>query len=131
MRVTCIGNSGQQLPKKYLASGNTVQSVFHVELGHTYPVYGISLWDDGTLNYLLQGKNEDLPSWNPSELFRVSESSLPMEWYFNYYSNRTVPAIWGYKELVLDEEHHDALIERESDAIKIFLKRKKEIDEFM
>ncbi|TWK83999.1 hypothetical protein CHCC20333_4672 [Bacillus paralicheniformis] len=37
--------------------------------------------------------------------------------------------MWGYKELVMDESHFDGLMERENDALKVFLERKKEIDE--
>jgi len=40
-----------------------------------------------------------------------------------------ISAIWRYKELVLDESHYDELIEREDSVIRVFLKRKKEIEE--
>lgn len=135
MKVTCIGNNGRYLPEKYLASGNSIETIFQVSLGELYIVYGICLWDDDdTLHYLLMGKNENLPSWYPAELFQVTDKSLPFEWYFNFNSVREqslLTAIWGYEELVKDPKHHDALIERESDAIEVFLKRKSEIEEFM
>lgn len=134
MKVTCIGNTGRHLPNNYLVSGNSINTEFQVELGSTYIVYGICLWDDNTLHYLLLGEPEDPPSWYPAELFHVSDNLLPMEWYFSFHSvreNRVITAIWGYKELALDLQHYDELIEREKHAIKVFLARKKEIDEFM
>lgn len=73
-----------------------------------------------------------LPSWYPADLFTVIDNLLPLEWYFNYHGfieNWNLNAIWGYKEIALDEKHYEGLIEREDVAIRIFLKRKKEIEE--
>ena len=39
--------------------------------------------------------------------------------------------VWGFRELVEDENYLYDLIEREKYAIKIFLDRKKEIEEFL
>ena len=46
---------------------------------------------------------------------------LPLEWYYGFYGyDNLISSIWGYKELVLDENHHDYLIEREDEAIRVF-----------
>jgi hypothetical protein len=56
---------------------------------------------------------------------------FPLEWYYQFYGyDSNISSIWGYKELVLGEKHHDDLMEREDNAIRIFLKNKKEIDEY-
>lgn len=110
-------------------SGDSVETEYPLKLGETYIVYGQNI-SKGILKYLVIGTYENLPSWYPAELFEVSDSMLPLEWYYQYDANSVISAIWGYKELVLDESHHDDLLEREDKAIRIFLKRKKEIDEF-
>ncbi|MCK4261354.1 MAG: hypothetical protein KAX49_20455 [Halanaerobiales bacterium] len=133
MKVTCRANSGKNLSQEALALGDTIETQFNLEIGHEYFVYGISIWKN-LMHYLISGKNENLPSWYPAELFDVSDSLLPFEWYFNHYANEVdcpLLAIWGYKELALDLKHYEGLIERESDAIKIFLMRKKEFEEYL
>ena len=59
----------------------------------------------------------------------MCDSILPLKWYYQYDVNCVISAIWRYKELVLDESHYDELIEREDSVIRVFLKRKKEIEE--
>jgi hypothetical protein len=133
MRVNCVSNSGKNLSKKALSGGNTTETKFNLDVGQTYMVYGISLWEDNVLYYFLIGKDENLPSWYPSELFETSDSLLPFEWYYNhlgYNETSMVTDIWGYKELALEPNHLTELIEREKESIKVFLNRKKEIDEY-
>ncbi len=130
MKVACIANTGDKLLARTKELGNTDETKYPVKIGEIYTVYGQHLYK-GVLSYLLLGTYENLPSWYPVELFEVTNSLLPFEWYYKYFGNENnVGAIWGYKELVLLDSHHDDLIEREDEAIRVFLKRKKEIDEF-
>lgn len=132
MKVICRANKGNALSKKALSLGNSVASEFELEIGISYIVYGICIFED-VLHYLIIGKDENFPSWYPAELFHVSDNILPIEFYFNFFgydSEIGVSAIWGYKELVFDKQHYINLIERESEAITVFLKRKHEIEEF-
>lgn len=129
MKVKCIFNTGEGLSKQSIELGDSINTKYPIEVGNIYNVYGQNLYK-GTLGYLLIGTYENLPSWYPAELFEVSDSMLPLEWYYQYDANSVISAIWGYKELALNETHYDDLIEREDEAIRIFLKRKKEIDEY-
>jgi hypothetical protein len=102
-----------------------------LSLGNVYMIYGISLWQN-SLNYLIVPKEASLPNWYPVDLFEIMDESFYSESYFGYFGgsdDRGLNAIWGYKELVKDHQHYVDLIEREPDAIRVFLKRKKEIDE--
>jgi len=131
MKVRCIANSGKDLSKQALESGHLKTSEYQLIVGDVYTVYGISLWNN-VLNYLTMDRYGTLPFWHPAELFSVEESLLPLEWYYQYFGNGVdtcLSALWGYKELVADENHYDELLEREDTAIRIFLKRKREIDE--
>lgn len=129
MKVKCIANTGIDLSLGTKALGNSNETQFSIKIGEIYTVYGQHLFK-GVLGYLILGTYENLPSWYPVELFEVVDTILPLEWHFKFYGyDNNISSMWGYKELVLDENHHDALLEREDKAIRIFLKRKKEIDE--
>ena len=98
-----------------------------------YIVYGICKLQSGELTYLILGERENMPSWYPAELFKISDALQPLEWYcadHRHVKNTYIDYIWGYKELALDDTHALGLIERENKDIEIFLTRKAEIDEF-
>lgn len=69
------------------------------------------------------------PNWLPIGLFDFADTALPASWEFAVLdgtaasggeaSNRWV-ARWGYPELVRDDRHSDALIERDPGALAIF-----------
>ncbi|QHZ49693.1 phosphoribosylaminoimidazole synthetase [Paenibacillus larvae] len=130
MKVRCIANTGNKLSKKTQQLGNSDETKYSLKVDESYIVYGQHLYR-GVLSYLILGNDENLPSWYPAELFEVTDSLLPLEWYYQFYGyENSISAVWGYKELITIESHHDDLLEREDKAIRIFLKRKKEIDEF-
>lgn len=130
MKVRCIANTGDKLLRKSQVLGNSNETEYSVKIDEMYTVYGQHLYR-GVLSYLLLGTYENLPSWYPAELFKVADPLLPLEWYYQFYGDENdISAVWGYRELVAIDSHHDDLIEREDEAIRIFLKRKKEIDEF-
>lgn len=130
MKIKCIANTGNMLSHGAKLLGNSDETKYSTKIGEVYNVYGQHLYK-GILSYLIIGTYENLPSWYPVELFEVVDPMLPLEWYYKFYGyDSVISSIWGYRELVLDENHHDDLLEREDEAIRIFLKRKKEIDEY-
>jgi hypothetical protein len=130
MKIKCIANTGDMISQGAKSLGNSDKTKYSVKIGDIFNVYGQHLYK-GVLSYLIIGTYENLPSWYPVELFEVVDPLLPLEWYYKFYGyDRVISSIWGYKELVLDENQHDYLIEREDEAIRTFLKRKKEIDEY-
>lgn len=129
MKVLCIYQNARDISEKSMKVSGTSNTEFSVSIGNEYIVYGMMLWK-GVIKYLIVG-NHDKPSWYPAELFEVKNDSLPLEWYFDFCITDNLEAIWGYSELVHDPEHFDLLQERDSNAIKIFLKRKQEIEEML
>jgi hypothetical protein len=128
MKVKCIANKGKDLPKQILDVEHLVTSEFALEINKIYEVYGLMSWS-GIINYLTLDKYAILPFWFPADLFIVTDNTLPMEWYFEYFGiNHEINFLCGYKELIQDQKHFVNLIERESSAIEIFIKRKKEIE---
>ncbi|MGN7894206.1 hypothetical protein ACTJJY_19205 [Bacillus sp. 22475] len=126
MKVTCLYNTGNALSK-------ITEETFNLTIEKEYIVYGICKLQSGELTYLILGERENMPSWYPAELFKISDALQPLEWYcaeHKQVKDTTIDYIWGYKELALDDTHTLGLIERENKDMELFLKRKAEIDEF-
>ncbi|MEH7668062.1 hypothetical protein V7419_15095 [Bacillus sp. JJ689] len=126
MKVTCLYNTDNALSK-------ITEETFNLTIEKEYIVYGIYKLQSGELTYLILGERENMPSWYPAELFKISDALQPLEWYcaeHKQVKDTTIDYIWGYKELALDDSHALELIERENKDMELFLKRKAEIDEF-
>lgn len=130
MKVKCRANTGEGLMPLTISNiGDTAETQYPLKIGEIYTVYGQGVLRN-VLKYLIVGTYENLPSWYPAELFEVEDSQIYFEWYYKYDKEFVASVLWGYHELVNDKNHYVDLIERKDQAIRIFLKRKKEIDEF-
>ncbi len=131
MRVLCKANNGRSLSAKYFDRNYaSPSSDFDLDPGREYVVYGISLWK-GLLLYLIIGEGM-YPHWYPSELFSITRNEMPSGWHFTRRSEDEgyqVTAIWGYAELVNEEEHFDDLSNLEKSAVELFVERQRQIDE--
>jgi hypothetical protein len=62
----------------------------------------------------------------PLELFDISRSNIPPDWYFKSYPDGTIArqrgfrARWGYRQLIESDLHRDALEELDPEALDIF-----------
>ena len=131
MRVKCLCNTGIGFSEyTQMHMGCSINTKLPLEVGDIYVVYGQIIFK-GILQFLIKGKYEDYPSWYPAEIFEVIDNRLYFDWFFQYYRNEEVSALWGFKELIFDEQYLDKLMNREKEALKIFLERKKEIDEWI
>ncbi|WP_155359572.1 hypothetical protein [Acrocarpospora macrocephala] len=81
----------------------------------------MALWANG-LTVLIVDDN-DRPNWKPIELFDVVDGSIPDDWEFTTVGieGSSVRALWGYPTLIRDIGHHDALVDRDKTAWRIFL----------
>jgi len=69
------------------------------------------------------------PNWWPIGLFEFDHQTVPCDWEFGLLDgeaasggdslNKAV-AYWGYKEMVRNPTHHDDLIERKPEALRVF-----------
>ncbi|MGA7237067.1 MAG: hypothetical protein WBY44_15375 [Bryobacteraceae bacterium] len=121
VQTHCEKNSIAGLPPKYLDAGFTTRSVLHITVDKDYAVFGMAVWKD-TLRILISDDN-GLPNWYPIELFSVKDARLPDDWLFAFFGNDEsshLQALWGYRNLVIDEQHYDALVERDERALAIF-----------
>ena len=120
MRARCVGSTGEDLPADFLEkSGNTPHSRFNISVGSEYLVHAMALWDYGI--GLLVVDDNLRPNWKPIGLFEITDHSLPSNWKFRVVGDKgPVLALWGYRSLIENPEHHDGLIERKTSALEEF-----------
>ncbi len=132
MRVKFIHQQGdEKFLQELRIAGHNKNTKFPVIFNNEYIVYGISLWK-GVLEYLVVSDEINRPDWIPAFLFEIIDNKCPSNWLFSYRRDKHsigLEAIWGYKEMVSNTNHHDDLIERTTEALALFEKRRKEIDE--
>lgn len=125
----CICNTGAGLGEPMRGAFYGMNSVFRLEVGKSYQVLGFGLFE--TVMLALVCDETGKPNWLPVGLFRFERSALPDDWEFAILdgvaasggdaSNRWV-ARWGYRELVHNDRHSDALVERDPAALEIFFR---------
>ena len=139
MKVRCIYNTGKvlreydnkPLNKDELGQfGTTEYTEFGLIIGKEYLVMGMML-SEGTLDYLID--DSGYVSAYPYPLFEVTDNKLPSSWFFKSLKNtdENYPyreAIWGYYELVFDETHYEKLVDIDEEALRIYFRRKIELE---
>lgn len=141
MKVKCIKKvlTGQELIDA-TQRRDVNQLEFPVTVGKEYQVMGIVFYKDTKcLHYLVDDYN--LPDWCPDFLFDITNPALPGNWFTKNYNTRITHgdliSIIGFDELCTNDDYHDALMEREEWALKIYRYRKNEllklseVDEFI
>lgn len=132
MIVRCVAETAKDFSPILFSIGLTPFSEFNLEIGKSYTVYSVNVWR-GMVSYLLIGERRAEPSWYPSEAFEVVDNTLPSRWYFGTYKpeeKNGLQLIVGYDEMVNTiDSHYDELIECESQAVEVFNKRRREIDQ--
>lgn len=123
----CLHNTGSSLGEPIRGAFYSHTTVFQLEVGKRYAVMGLGIFETVLLALVCDESGD--PNWLPIGLFEFDDPSLPDSWEFALLdgtaasggeaSDRWV-ARWGYHELVRDESHSDALIERELGALEIF-----------
>jgi hypothetical protein len=129
MKVKFLKPDLNSLPR-ILNLGYSQRTEFHMRRDTIYTVYGISMWKY-VLHYLLLPDNISLPDWYPADLFEVVDGRIPPNWYFHHLMDNDPSEIkfeLGYREMAQSANHYVDLIERETDAVRVFLARKEEIE---
>jgi hypothetical protein len=136
MFLTCITNRSVDLASNQRPRGETDGTVYPLNIGSTYAVLGMGLWEH-ILTVLVRDEY-GYPCFAPAGLFAAGTSPIPESWSFGLFSGIrasgtdvwTDPrgAVWGYFELVNDEDHAGALGEHQPDALAIFVDRAHQAD---
>jgi hypothetical protein len=120
MIVTCVINTVQDLPPNPLAYNQS--AVTHLTVNAEYGVCAMSIYAGALMAFL--SDDTGLPNWYPIQLFRVDDSRIPDGWRFaSYNESDHLQALWGYDELIEDEQHYDAVLARDPEALETFFSR--------
>ncbi len=106
MKVKCIATLRKDLHQR--TREVLVTRDFELSVGHFFTAYGISIWH-GVLHYLITDAKPSDPFWFLAELFVVEDNWLPKKTYYMYFGLKDRPgvnALWGYREMVFEDQHY-------------------------
>ena len=128
MKVVCKFNDPNSVQ-----SGVPDNFDYGLEIEKEYWVMGVVLAEN-QLWYLVDENSR--PGFYPFQLFQILDPSIHSGWNIKLYEkdDGIFPfykiAIWGYSELCFDETHYEKLVERDSEALRTYFKRKLELETF-
>lgn len=128
MILRCIQNDPSALAPEQLRVAAKYQTVYPLSIGAEYRIAGMVLY--ASVLYLLVEDDEGSPLMAPTAMFSTEMVQLPGSWMFQIrdrrgsavsdgYGDETI-AIWGYAELVEDEDHFQMLAEWNPKALEVF-----------
>lgn len=112
-----LENAGPEMASK----GFTSDGAYDVTAGEKYDVFSVCIWR-GVLMFLVRSDVDGLPRWCPALLFDPYSGPFPTTWYFQASPLEEISAIWGYREMVEDDQHFDSLSNQESEALQTFIR---------
>jgi hypothetical protein len=111
-----------------LPVGYLKETEIELILGKEYLVMGITIFD----NYLYYLIDEDSrPSWFPYIFFKISDSRLSSNWYFNKITTlqqSTSEVVLGYYDLCFVKGYSDRLMGRNEYEMRIYFREKMKIE---
>lgn len=120
MNIVCATKDLGSLPPNPRAYNREAKVALTV--GSQYQVCAMSLYC-GSIMVLLYDDTRS-PSWFPIGLFDVIDNGLPADWGFaSYPASPALQALWGYPEMIDDDSHYDAILERDETALAILTAR--------
>jgi hypothetical protein len=122
MRAICRYDNAAILNSRHFDAGYSEGTEFYIEIGREYEIYGITIWG-GVISYLVVDKHRQT-SFYPADLFELIDSEVPKSWVFRYIGLGMfkVNAVFGYKRLVYDQDHYDALVQHDEGAMSYFFR---------
>ncbi|SIT35569.1 conserved hypothetical protein [Paraburkholderia ribeironis] len=138
MRILCQSNAGASLPESARCRGETDRTEFApLKVGDEYIVYGL-MFLFSRVDFLVCPGGTG-PYWMPSNLFSVSDSTLPA-WricltaqvrdYQGLLATFGITALVGYDALVSDYQHYVGILERDPVHLQRFFAAKQLVDQW-
>jgi hypothetical protein len=102
---------------------------YGLQLNMEYLVMGIILYKEANCLYYLIDLHSK-PYLFPYVLFDISDNMLPPSWNIKVYNKfeNDIYCIWGFEELCNDDLFFEQLMDRKDKAMRIYFKRKIEME---
>lgn len=134
MVIECNTIDSRSLPSELIRPelGLGIDRIFALKLGKPYVVYGITYALGHLWYYVIDERNLSYPVWYPSPIFSVINSQVSVFWRVGIHSigidNIKIPII-SFREWVDGKNYYEMLMDGDSQAISIFEKYKKMMDD--
>ena len=125
IKIKCIYNDPNDLP-----DGIPNNFDYGLEVDKEYLVMGIAIFKKSDNLYFLVDENS-CPNWFPSQIFDITHNSLHYNWFMKVnFDNEHVDYknLIGFDELCNDENFFNLLLERDENAMRIYFRRKIEME---
>jgi hypothetical protein len=134
MKVICKENTAKNLDLKEVTDVLYKEYKYPLTVGSEYIVMGLAIYKDTNCLYYLVD-DDWVPFWLPYGLFEISDKAFPPNWHIEIFDKKKYPEYsvflhQGFYELCSNEKFNLALIERESEALEIYRKRKAEFKQW-
>src|SRR5665213_1583362 len=136
VKVKCTSNSPKDLPGDFplerIWGKNTEDRRFSLLVGKEYSVYGVTITLGLVWYYIRDEEFVYYPVWTPSNLFEISDSSLPESWRVGIHDtggHADVGFILSFPEWVADKYFYDKLTDRDDKEVRIFNYYRKLLDD--
>ncbi len=128
MKIICIGNTGELIPKIYLTPGisDNKEQKFQLTVGKEYIVYALYQWQGTSWYYICDDNYIYYPQKNPAPLFQISDNNLSSYWKIELAPNGLLTI--AFEQWFSYPNFYDRLTDMEKEAVSIFQKFKKLID---
>lgn len=124
MRILAKRNNFKDCPSEMAAKGFFPESQTDITIGKEYEVHALSLFN-GLLSFQIID-DYDYPSWLPSWLFDVIDSSLPDDWICNVFVGDSPHFVLGPIFVATDELSYANMVEMDPQSVECFWSRIKE-----
>ena len=124
----CTDNFSDALGEIQRGRATSLGVRYELTIDRDYVVLGMFIWET-TLCFVVNG-DHGRPVAVPAGLFAEDSGSLPSDWYFALGPGirlsgpslweRPLVAAWGYRELVEEQGHLDALLDGDDAACALF-----------
>ena len=124
MKAICLENTGKNIAEKRVSMrGDSRGANYPVEINREYEIYGVLVDAHGLGKFLICDEASE-PEWIPSELFRISDSTVRKDWHVSIDLDAYIPTKIGYSRLVNEIDHFEGIIEGNEDDLIFFFKTK-------
>ena len=133
MYVTCIANSGHQLPDSSIDDriGHSRDTEFPLTIGREYAVYAVTSWGGEYYYYVFDDNDQEYPVWNLARLFEVSDGSIPASWVFSYLKAADPSEdyfVMSFPAWATDRYFYERLVDGEPEAKAAFAQHRPEAE---
>lgn len=135
MKIKCKFNLGKHLPRECQVGGIGRSTLFPLEKGKEYTVYGLVINNGYFWYYICDDEYDEekinYPIWYPAPLFEIINKNLSKYWRICFNQEKlfnNVVQLIAFEEWINDAYYYDRLTDGKREEVEIFKKYKSLMD---